>query len=111
MKGSGSVTLGMIFVMLFYLINPVYYLIEFFMWTMTGTSGAYEILADYYRSFSKTIPFHEAACHYVWMAVSTILFLLLSFLFLWIAAKRISPVSKRKAKKLAQIEMQREMHG
>ena len=35
-----------------------------------------------------------------WMIVSTIVYILISLLFLWIAAKRITPISHRKAKEL-----------
>lgn len=102
---------AMTLVMLFYLINPAYYLIEFFTWTMTGNSMIYQIFEEIYKGFNKTIPFGQAAWHYGWMTLSTVCFILASFLFLWLAAKRISPMSKRKARKVAQIAMQREMHG
>lgn len=105
-----QLTMGMFVVMLFYLLNPVYYLVEFFVWTMTGTSGAYEIFKEIFEEVNMKMPFSEAVWHYGWMTVSTILFLLVSFLFLLLAAKKITPVSKRKARKLAQLEMQRRMH-
>lgn len=105
-----QLTMGMFVVMLFYLLNPVYYLVEFFVWTMTGTSGAYEIFKEIFEEMNMKMPFNDAVWHYGWMTVSTILFLLVSFLFLLLAAKKITPVSKRKARKLAQLEMQRRMH-
>lgn len=105
-----QLTMGMFVVMLFYLLNPVYYLVEFFVWTMTGTSGAYEIFKEIFEEVNMKMPFSEAVWHYGWMTVSTILFLLVSFLFLLLAARKITPVSKRKARKLAQLEMQRRMH-
>lgn len=105
-----QLTMGMFVVMLFYLLNPVYYLVEFFVWTMTGTSGAYEIFKEIFEEMNMKMPFNDAVWHYGWMTISTILFLLVSFLFLLLAAKKITPVSKRKARKLAQLEMQRRMH-
>lgn len=105
-----QLTMGMFVVMLFYLLNPVYYLVEFFVWTMTGTSGAYEIFKEIFEEMNMKMPFNDAVWHYGWMTISTILFLLVSFLFLLLAARKITPVSKRKARKLAQLEMQRRMH-
>lgn len=108
---AASMTMGMMVVMLFYLINPVYYLVEFFVWTMTGTSGVYEIFQEIFDDMNMKIPFGEAVWHYGWMTVSTVLFLFVSFLFLLLAAKKINPISKGRAKKLAQLELQRRMHG
>ena len=105
-----QLTMGMFVVMLFYLLNPSLYLIEFFVWTMTGTSGVYETFKEIFEEMNMKMPFNDAVWHYGWMTISTILFLLVSFLFLLLAAKKITPVSKRKARKLAQLEMQRRMH-
>lgn len=109
-NGNAQMDMGMIFVMLFYLLNPVYYFAEFFMWTMGGGSVAYQSFSEAFTEMNRTIPGSEALWHYGWMTVSTILFLLVSFLFLLLAAKKINPISKKKAKKLAQLEMQRRMH-
>lgn len=110
-SGSDPMTIGMFVVLLFYLLNPVYYLVEFFMWTMTGISGAYEMFSEIYDDLSLKIPFNASVWHYGWMTISTLLFLLVSFLFLLLAAKKINPISKGRARKLVQQQMQREMHG
>lgn len=86
--------------MIFYLINPAGYLMEFFIWTMSGYSSVYEMLA-FSSQGVKGSQLSAAAVHYGWMALSSILFILVSVFFLWIAAKRINPISKRKARKLA----------
>jgi ABC-type transport system involved in multi-copper enzyme maturation permease subunit len=82
-----------------YLFNPAVYLAEFFVWTMTGTSVLYDMM-----NLSMSVTFSavdQTAVHGAWMLVSTVLFLLISLLFLGIAAKRISPVSRKQARKLA----------
>ena len=73
---------------------------EFFIWTMSGYSSVYEMLA-FSSQGVKGSQLSAAAVHYGWMALSSILFILVSVFFLWIAAKRINPISKRKARKLA----------
>jgi hypothetical protein len=82
----------------FFLINPAYYLLEFFVWMMSGNSLAYEI----YDGFSSSTFFTKDIVHYGWMILSSVLLILISFIFLRIAAKRISPISKKQAKKLSQ---------
>lgn len=76
------------------LINPAYYMIEFFTWVMTGESVVAEVLFQNVKS--------AAAAHYLWMTFSTLLLIAISFVFLLCAAARITPVSRKKAKKLAQ---------
>ena len=82
----------------FYLINPIVYLSEFFVWAMSGNSMVGELF-DVGQGTAAWMT--TDAMHYVWMTVSTILFVAISFLFLVIAAKRINPLSKRGAKKAA----------
>ncbi len=79
------------------LLNPAVYLMEFFTWTMGGTSVIYDIISI----TSTGIKMSEEAAHNLWMAGAGILLVLVSFLFLWTAAKRITPIPKKKAKKLA----------
>lgn len=79
------------------LLNPAVYLMEFFTWTMGGTSVIYDIISI----TSAGIKMSEEAAHNLWMAGAGILLVLVSFLFLWTAAKRITPIPKKKAKKLA----------
>lgn len=78
---------------LFLLLNPAMYLIEFFTWSMAGTSGVEAMLT------SGTVIFGSGTAggiHYAWMAVSTVLFLGISFLFLLLATRRINPLSGQK---------------
>ena len=71
------------------LVNPGMYLLEFFTWSMTGTSVAEELITNY----GKTLSVSGAAVHYGWMAVSTLLFVALAFVFLLIAMRRINPMA------------------
>ena len=71
------------------LVNPGMYLLEFFTWSMTGTSVAEELITNYGKTFSVS----GAAVHYGWMAVSTLLFVALAFVFLLIAMRRINPMA------------------
>lgn len=92
-----------------YLINPGFYLLEFFTWTMAGGSLAYEGYTSTGQGISTTL-FSEAAVHYGWMTISSMLLILVSFCFLLIAAKRISPLSKHKAKKLGNVNQYNNMN-
>ena len=74
------------------LINPAVYLAEFVALVMTGES-----IWD--NSFDMTtvggpIPFLADGNH--WIIASTVLFLAVSFLFLWLAARRIDPARKHR---------------
>ena len=81
-------------------LNPACYLVECFTWSMTGVSMAEEMLTGItgFGWIGKS----AAAIHTGWMFLSTLCMVILAFFFLLIAKKRISPVSKSKAKKLAQ---------
>lgn len=82
------------------LLNPVMYLVEFFCRVMAGQSLVNDITSM--TGITQTAgPINLVTTGYWWMIVSTVLFIAVSFLFLWLAAKRINPV-KRKAKKLAE---------
>lgn len=84
---------------LFLLVNPVMYLLEFFGRVMVGESLANEIPS--LTGITQTRgPINFVAAGNRWIIFSTVLFLTVSFLFLWLAARRIDPI-KRKAKKQA----------
>jgi ABC-type transport system involved in multi-copper enzyme maturation permease subunit len=76
-----------------FIINPVNYLEEFFVWIMGGSSPGYTGL-DIINSRFKTLD--AATFHNIWMSVSTFAFIVVSFLFLFVAEKRISPGKKSK---------------
>lgn len=82
--------------LMFCLINPAVYLLEFFGWIMGGESYIFEMM-----TWNAKGVLSETTVHYLWMAGSSVMLILVSFLFLWLAARRITPVSKKAAKKLA----------
>lgn len=83
---------------LFLLVNPVMYLIEFFVKIMTGESLANEISST--SGMMRTAgPINLVTTGNRWMIVSTIMFLAVSFLFLWLASKRINPIKKHAGKR------------
>ncbi len=83
-----------------YLINPAIFLSEFFSWVMSGDSVIYYVMTPGMQG-GLTMP----VIHHMWIILSAVMFVAISFLFLGIAAKRISPISKGKAKKLAARQM------
>lgn len=83
---------------LFLLVNPVMYLIEFFVKIMTGESLANEISST--SGMMRTAgPINLVTTGNRWMIVSTIMFVAVSFLFLWLASKRIDPIKKHAGKR------------
>lgn len=83
---------------LFLLVNPVMYLIEFFVKIMTGESLANEISST--SGMMRTAgPINLVTTGNRWMIVSTIMFVAVSFLFLWLASKRINPIKKHAGKR------------
>lgn len=80
------------------LLNPAVYLAEFFAELMTGESIV-NTISNLTGMVKTRGPINLVTTGHRWMIVSTILFLAVSFLFLWLAAKRINPI-KRRAKKL-----------
>jgi ABC-type transport system involved in multi-copper enzyme maturation permease subunit len=82
------------------LINPAVYLVEFFVWMMMERSPMFRVLTQ--STTTVVFGIDEAVLHGIWMTISTILFLLISVGFLVLAAKRISPISRKTAKKLAE---------
>lgn len=83
--------------LLFLLLNPVIYLLEFFSQVMTGDSFMGSIVHMTTGRMSGG-PIQFVANKNVWMIVSTVLFVAVSFFFLWMAAKRIDPM-RRHAKR------------
>lgn len=84
---------------LFLLLNPAVYLVEFFVRVMTGESMVNTIPNLTGTVKTKGLINHVATGNR-WMILSTVFFVGISFLFLWLASKRINPI-KRRAKKLA----------
>lgn len=83
------------------LLNPAVYLAEFVGQTMTQESMIGNMIDQ-----TKNMPIMKfLSSGYWWLIVSTIVFVAISVIFLAIAAKRISPVSKSKAAKLAKKQM------
>lgn len=83
------------------LFNPAVYLAEFVVQTMTQESMIGDMVDQ-----TKNIPIMKfLTSGYWWLIVSTIVFVVISLIFLAIATKRISPVSKNKAAKLAKKQM------
>ena len=79
---------------LFLLLNPAVYLVEFFARIMVGESVVNEIAA--LGGMGKVGgPIRLVTTGYGWLIVSTILLLAVSFLFLWLAARRIDPIRKK----------------
>lgn len=83
---------------LFLLVNPIVYLVEFFVRVMTGDSLMNSV-SSLSGSGSGTVQagslFSHVATGSRWMVVSTVLFIAVSFLFLWLAARRINPIKGR----------------
>ncbi len=70
------------------LLNPAVYLVEFFAWAMTGESVV-NTLVNIGGSSKTRGPITLVASGNRWMILATVLFVGVSFLFLWIASKRI----------------------
>lgn len=84
--------------LLLLLLNPAVYLLEFFAQVMMGES----IAASMISSFSSTQPtglVHLTVSGENWLIISTIAFLAVTLLFLWLAARRIDPVRQRARKR------------
>lgn len=79
-------------VCLFMLLNPALYLTEFFSRVMVSESVMNTLIAQIGDSPMNKTLVDYVATGYWWLILSTILFLLISFLFLWLASKRINPI-------------------
>lgn len=87
------------------LLNPAVYLIEFFARVMTGDSVVRDMLASGRGTTGGNVWldgfFDVISSGYFWLIVSSLLFIAVSVLFLWLASKRIDPIKKRGGKKLS----------
>lgn len=79
---------------LFLLLNPIVYIVEFFAHVMMGESLVGSML-DAASVTQLQGLFHFISQGYVWMILSTVLFLAVAVLFLSLAARRINPVGRR----------------
>lgn len=77
---------------LFMLLNPALYLTEFFSRVMVSESVVNTLISQMGDSAMDKTLVDYVATGYWWIILSTILFLLISFLFLWLASKRINPI-------------------
>lgn len=78
---------------LFLLVNPAVYLMEFFSRIMAGES-VINGLSDNIGVGQQKGLIHYVASGNTWIILSTVLFLAVSFLFLWLAAMRINPARR-----------------
>jgi ABC-type transport system involved in multi-copper enzyme maturation permease subunit len=69
------------------IINPVSYLKEFFVWIMGGGSPSY---SGFDITNTRFGVLDTSTFHNIWMSASTFAFIVVSFLFLFVAEKRIS---------------------
>ena len=86
-------------VFLLLLLNPAVYLAEFFTQITTGESLVNEIPDIVTTTVKLGGPIRLVTTGHRWMIVSTILFLAVSFFFLWLASRRIDPVRKHVKKR------------
>lgn len=77
------------------LFNPAVYLVEFFSRVMAGESVV-NTLATISGGTKNIGPINLVATGNRWMILSTILFVGISLLFLWLASKLINPIKGRK---------------
>lgn len=87
---------------LFMLLNPALYLTEFFSRVMVSESVVNTLIAELGDSALDKTLVDYVATGYWWIILSTILFLLISFLFLWLASKRINPIKGHVRRRTAQ---------
>ncbi len=76
------------------LLNPVMYLVEFFVRVMAGESLINDVTSTT-GMWQTSGPINLVATGNRWMILSTVLFLMVSFLFLRLAARRINPIKKK----------------
>lgn len=86
-------------VYLLLLLNPALYLTEFFARVMVSESVVNSMVAD--STMGKTLVDYVAT-GYWWLIISTVMFVLVSFLFLWIASRRINPVKGHVRRRVVQ---------
>lgn len=82
------------------LVNPGVYLFEFFSHVMTGRSAVHELIS---LSSSNHGLMYTITSGYWWLIISSILLIVCSFIFLWLASRMINPVGRRNLR----VKMQR----
>lgn len=85
------------------LLNPAVYLTEFFARIMTGESlvnslGNHASMSWQPQTSQVWGPIVLVTSGYWWLIIATLLFVGISFLFLWIASRRIDPIRGRRPK-------------
>lgn len=83
---------------LFMLLNPMLYLVEFFGRIMAGRSLVDDMVSSMGWGTQNKGPIVWATSGYWWLILATVLFVGISFLFLWIASRRINPVRGQRRK-------------
>ncbi len=81
------------------LLNPAVYLTEYFVRIMADDSVVDSLAGNMTGITSPRGPIVLASSGNRWMILSTILFIGVSLLFLWIASKRINPIKGRRKKR------------
>ena len=89
LRGTGSYNS-----MMFLLANPIIYLAEFFTKVMSGESLVRQMI-DSTMTQGHTLLGYLTSGDW-WLIVSTIVFLVISLLFLLFSAKRVNPIKKRR---------------
>lgn len=79
-------------ILLFLTLNPAVYLTEIFAWVMAGESLVNNMSLISTQGVQVRGPVRLLTTGYWWLICSTILFVGVSFLFLWLASRRIDPI-------------------
>lgn len=79
-------------ILLFLMLNPAVYLIEYFAWVMAGESLVSNMSLFSTQGVQVRGPVNLLTTGFWWLICSTVLFVGISFLFLWLASKRIDPI-------------------
>ncbi len=83
---------------LFLLLNPTLYLVEFFGRVMAGRSLVNSMVSSLGWGTQSKGPIALITTGYWWLILATVLFVGVSFLFLWIASRRINPIKGQRRK-------------
>lgn len=82
-------------VFLLLLLNPALYLVEFFTRVMMSESVVNELIKEMSDYTTDKSLVDYLGTGYWWLILSTIMFILVSLLFLWLASNRINPIKGR----------------
>lgn len=93
-------------IFLLMLLNPALYLTEFFSRVMLSESVMNTLISQMGDSALEKTLVDYVATGYWWIILSTILFFLVSLLFLWLASKRINPIKGHVVRRSAQNSQQ-----